>query len=272
MLNKFFFTIFIVAVAIGAMPIHPAKAASTTVVALGTIEPGDLIRGQAFSAVYYYGSDGFRYVFPNDKTYFTWYTDFDDVKWVSDADLGKLQIGGNVTYKPGVKMIKINTDPKVYAVDRGGSLIAVGSEAIAEELFGASWNTHIDDVPDGFFSNYEVSDDELTVSADVTAYENSLITYDGFDINDDRGLTAFTQINMTDNAYSDIEVTIEPGDVVRFVNNGSNKHTATADDLDWGSGTVSAGGGFWQRRFSEAGTYTYFCSYHPSMTGTIIVE
>ena len=32
------------------------------------ILPGDLIRGQAFSAVYYYGNDGLRYVFPNSNT------------------------------------------------------------------------------------------------------------------------------------------------------------------------------------------------------------
>lgn len=271
MLNKFFLTFFLIALILGATPMRPAHASSTATVSLSTIEPGDLIRGQTFSAVYYYGSDGFRYVFPNDKTYFTWYSDFDDVKWLSDSDLGKLQIGGNVTYKPGVKMIKINTDPKVYVVDKGGALIAVASETIATELYGSAWNTHIDDVPDGFFSNYDVTGEELASSNDVTDYENGLTTYDGNDINDDKSLTAFVEIEITDNAYSDEEITISVGDVVRFVNNGESKHTATADDLEWGSGTISSGG-FWQRRFSEEGTFTYFCSYHPSMTGAIIVE
>jgi hypothetical protein len=90
--------------------------------ALTVVNSGDLIRGESFSAVYYVGLDGFRYVFPNDKAYFTWYSDFDDVKVITDAELSDIQIGGNVTYKPGVRMVKINTDPKTYAVDAGGTL------------------------------------------------------------------------------------------------------------------------------------------------------
>src|SRR3989338_2938836 len=79
----------------------PVKAAITP---LAYINSGDLIRGESFAAVYYMGEDGFRYVFPNDKTYFTWYENFDSVKWLSDTDMGTIQIGGNVTYRPGVKM------------------------------------------------------------------------------------------------------------------------------------------------------------------------
>ena len=55
----------------------------------------------------------------NDKTYFTWYSNFNNVKFVTDADLSKIQIK-NVTYAPGVH-IKINTDPKTYAIGRGGA-------------------------------------------------------------------------------------------------------------------------------------------------------
>ena len=40
---------------------------------------GDLIRGESLSTVYYYGYDGARYTFPNEKTYMTWRADFDDV-------------------------------------------------------------------------------------------------------------------------------------------------------------------------------------------------
>src|SRR3990167_5556422 len=98
------------------------SANATSLVSLENLQAGDLIRGESYSAVYYYGQDGFRYVFPNDKTYFTWYENFDDVKWISDSDLSDIQIGGNVTYKPGVKMIKINSDPKVYVVGSGGEI------------------------------------------------------------------------------------------------------------------------------------------------------
>src|SRR3989338_1092594 len=132
-------------------PVHAAP-----LVALSTIQPGDLVRGVAFPAVYYYGKDGFRYVFPNDKTYFTWYSNFSSVKWLSDQDLANIQIGGNVTYKQGVKMLKINSDPTVYALAKGGELRAIASEDVAMSLYGNNWNKQIDDVPDGFFGNYHI--------------------------------------------------------------------------------------------------------------------
>ena len=79
-----------------------------SLVTIDDLYAGDLIRGESYSAVYYYGKDGFRYVFPNDKTYFTWYDNFDGIKWLSDSNLAKIQIGSTIAYKPGNKMIKIN--------------------------------------------------------------------------------------------------------------------------------------------------------------------
>ncbi|MBP9864188.1 hypothetical protein KBC54_01915, partial [Patescibacteria group bacterium] len=57
-------------------------------------------------------------------------------------------------YKPGVKMVKFMTDPKVYAVAKGGILRWVKSQAAAVELYGAQWNKNIDDINDAFFTNY----------------------------------------------------------------------------------------------------------------------
>src|SRR6266576_2699138 len=80
---------------------------------------GTLIKG-SLAAVYYCGADMKRYVFTNDKNYWTWYPDFSGVMNISDSDLASVQIGGNVTYRPGVKMVKIQSDPKVYALSHGG--------------------------------------------------------------------------------------------------------------------------------------------------------
>ncbi len=116
---------------------------------------GSLIKG-SLAAVYYCGGDGKRYVFTNDKAYFTWYSDFSGVMKISDADLASVQIGGNVTYRPGVKMIKIQSDPKVYAISKGGTLRPIASEAVASGLYGSTWNKQIDDVSDAFFTNYSM--------------------------------------------------------------------------------------------------------------------
>lgn len=122
-----------------------------------TVASGDLIKASG-AAVYYYGADGKRYVFPTEKTFFSWYDNFDTVKTISDGDLANLPIGGNVTYRPGVRMIKITTDPKTYAIATGGTLRHITSEAIAVTLYGEDWNTKIDDIPDAFFTNYIIGE------------------------------------------------------------------------------------------------------------------
>ena len=73
-------------------------------------------------------------------------------------DLYEIPLGGNVLYKPGALLVKIQTDPKVYAVGANGKLKWVKSEAIAKALYGENWNKLIDDVPDSFFTNYEIDE------------------------------------------------------------------------------------------------------------------
>ena len=60
------------------------------------------------------------------------------------------------------------------------------------------------------------------------------------------------------------------GSWVTWTNNGGDAHTVTADDGSFDSGDLEPSDGFsWY--FDTAGTYTYTCSDHPWMTGTIIV-
>lgn len=127
--------------------------------AIASIHPETLILRDALikgdtDSVYYYASDGKRYVFPTEKTYKSWFIDFSKIITVTDSELASYPLGGNITYRPGYKMIKITTDPKVYAVDTGGVLRWVTSENIAQELYGDDWTNKIDDVPDSFFTNY----------------------------------------------------------------------------------------------------------------------
>ncbi len=242
-------------------------ANAATLVTPDALQAGDLIRGQSYSAVYHYGTDGFRYVFPNDKTFFTWYSNFDSVKWLSDSDLSSIQIGGNVTYKPGKKMIKINSDPKVYAVASGGTIRAITSEAVATGLYGSDWNKKIDDMPDGFFPNYKIGKTIESASGFSVTGE----TADALDINTDKKLKPATKITISGSSYSPATITIPAGTAVRFTNNDSINHSASGDDNSWGTGTLAAGKHF-SRYFKVPGTYTYTCSYHPNMKGTIIVQ
>lgn len=113
-----------------------------------------LIKVGGNSAVYYCGFDGRRYVFPNSNVFKTWFGDFKDVKTITPEQMASLILGGNVKYRPGVTMIKLQTDPRVYVVAPGGVLRWVSSEAVAVKLYGAEWNKLVQDISDAFIGNY----------------------------------------------------------------------------------------------------------------------
>lgn len=144
-----------------------AKAASPTINADKEITAaksttycasGSLIRTPLISSVYYCGADGKRYVFPNAQAYTTWYSDFSSVQTISAEDLSQIPLGGNVTYRPGVKLVKIQTDSRVYAVDPGGTLRLMITPAVAAKYYGASWAKNVEDISDIFFMNYKIGD------------------------------------------------------------------------------------------------------------------
>lgn len=230
--------------------------------------PGDLIRGESFSTVYYFSPDGMRYVFPNEKTYFTWYSDFSGVKMIPDKALFAIPLGrSNVTYRPGYKMVKITTDPKTYAVDKGGVLRHVTSEQLAETLYGLNWNNRIDDVPDPFFINYKVG---APIEAASEYNPNDVMTLSptiSEDKNFDDAVVNVT-IGNVDTSMVPKSITIKKGTQVIWTNRDTQIHTVTGSAFD--SGNLAAGATY-TRTFSTAGTYDYACSIHPSMTGVIHV-
>ena len=119
-------------------------------------QAGDLIKKDGLSAVYYLGQDGKRYVFPNEATYKSWYNDFSGVVTVSADELANYPLGANVVVRPGTYLVKITTDPKVYAVEGNGVLRWVQTETDAKALYGENWAKRVIDVADSFFTNYTI--------------------------------------------------------------------------------------------------------------------
>lgn len=138
-----------------------STALSMSMVSVSTVSAkasaGDLIKMNGLSSVYYLGADGKRYVFPNEKTFMSWYGDFSSIVSVPQSELESYPLGGNVVVRPGTKLVKITTNPTVYAVEPNGSLRSIVSEANAISLFGADWAQRVIDVPDAFFTNYVVN-------------------------------------------------------------------------------------------------------------------
>src|SRR3989338_4716657 len=94
---------------------------------------GSRIKGSG-AAVYYCGRDGKRHAFPNQAIHDSWFAGFGGVITLSDTTLAGIPLGPNVLYRPGLQMIKIQTDPKVYALAKGGVLRLVKNEDMAEAL------------------------------------------------------------------------------------------------------------------------------------------
>ena len=73
------------------------------------------------------------------------------------------------------------------------------------------------------------------------------------------------------NVFEPATITITVGDTVTWRNTDDVPHTSTSEDEVWDSGTLAAGEEF-SFTFEEAGTYPYFCEFHPGMEGTVVVQ
>ena len=153
------FVVGIMSITVLSMSVIVAPEAGATAVA------GDLIKMDGLSSVYYLAGDNKRYVFPNEATYFSWYSDFSGVVTIPQSELETYMLGANVTMRPGTKLVKIQTDPKVYAVEPDGNLLWVPSETVAVALYGADWAARVVDVADAFFTNYTVTSEEVGETA-----------------------------------------------------------------------------------------------------------
>ncbi len=69
-------------------------------------------------------------------------------------------------------------------------------------------------------------------------------------------------------------ITIKTGTTVTWTDKDTTPHTVTSDSgapASFNSGPLAAPGGTFKFTFTQAGTYTYHCMIHPSMTATIVV-
>jgi plastocyanin len=79
-------------------------------------------------------------------------------------------------------------------------------------------------------------------------------------------------VEISNFAFQPATVTIQVGDTVTWTNLDSAPHTATdTASSPLFDGVMSTGQSF-SYTFTRAGTIDYFCTYHPEMTGTVIVQ
>ena len=81
---------------------------------------------------------------------------------------------------------------------------------------------------------------------------------------------ASASVTMGDLFFSPASVTIAVGDTVTWRNTGQAPHNATADDGSFETPTLNNGQSA-SHTFSQAGTFSYICTIHPNMKGTVRV-
>jgi plastocyanin len=81
---------------------------------------------------------------------------------------------------------------------------------------------------------------------------------------------AIVTVEIKDFSFVPAVVTIAPGQVIKWVNSDEEPHTVVANDKSFHSAPLDAGQSF-NRAFSGNGEFEYYCSFHPHMTGKIIV-
>jgi len=95
----------------------------------------------------------------------------------------------------------------------------------------------------------------------------------GGDMKDTASISAGgTKIEIKDFAFSPQTITVKSGEKITWINRDEEPHTVVSVEKQFKKSsaldtdqefTVTAG---------APGTYTYFCSVHPKMTGTIVVS
>jgi len=76
-------------------------------------------------------------------------------------------------------------------------------------------------------------------------------------------------VTIADFSFSPGTVTVNTGDTVTWTNTGKEGHTATGDGFDTGLLSRGQSG---SHTFSQAGTFSYICTPHPFMKGTVVVR
>jgi amicyanin len=78
-------------------------------------------------------------------------------------------------------------------------------------------------------------------------------------------------VSIADFAFHPATVTVTAGDTITWTNDDAIVHTATSTTGAFDSGDLAPGDSY-SVTFTTAGTYDYFCTPHPTMTGRIVVQ
>ena len=108
--------------------------------------------------IYYYATDGKRYVFPTEDVFLSWFPEL-DIEKIETQSLEKLYetpLGGNVEIRPG-SLLKTPSLFDTFLVAKGTQIKKI-DEALISELYGEKWQDLVIELPEYYFSQYNIID------------------------------------------------------------------------------------------------------------------
>ena len=82
---------------------------------------------------------------------------------------------------------------------------------------------------------------------------------------------ATNEVKIDNFSFTPTTLTVAPGTTVTWTNSDDVPHTVVSDDKIFKSKVLDTDEKF-SYTFTKPGTYPYFCSVHPKMTGKIVVQ
>jgi plastocyanin len=86
------------------------------------------------------------------------------------------------------------------------------------------------------------------------------------------GAAATVDVSMKDIEFKPKTVDAAKGGSVKWTNDDSVGHDVTASDFKSGDPGGMGSGDSFTRKFNAAGTFSYRCTVHPGMEGTVVVK
>lgn len=81
-----------------------------------------------------------------------------------------------------------------------------------------------------------------------------------------------TEVKIDNFSFSPAVITVPAGTTIRWTNRDDIPHTVVSDDHTTFKSKVLDTDEQFTYTFTKPGTYSYFCSVHPKMTGKVVVQ
>ncbi len=90
-------------------------------------------------------------------------------------------------------------------------------------------------------------------------------------VNAQEAQAASAEVKIDNFSFGPATITVAAGTTVTWTNRDDIPHTVVSDDKQFKSKVLDTDEKF-SYTFSKPGTYPYFCSIHPKMTGKVVVQ